>query len=269
MVHTLRASRAFCLAAVLAAGCTVSTERPSPSFTDDGGPAEGGSSGSSGGSSTGGGSSSSSSGGLPNDANACQPGSVATYDPGTYHPASGEAQGACITTASMNPIGAFYDRCLGPNASSTDCNALRQAEAKCVACILTPDSAPKYGPLIDHGSFVTANVAGCLELVGGALSCAKAVQALGGCELAACQANCAVHDSASLADYETCVQQAEQAGCQTYTTAAACAFDASDATPNAAACLSDFKSFYEAVVPLFCGQPDAGGAAPFDGGSGG
>jgi hypothetical protein len=142
---------------------------------------------------------------------------------------------------------------------------VRQDNAKCAACILTPDTAAKYGPLIDHGNLVTANVAGCLELLApGSLACAKAVQQLGGCELAACLANCAVHDAASLADYEACATQAESAGCQTFTSAAACALDLPDAAPGAAACLGDFQSFYMAVVPIFCGLPEAGGPGPPD-----
>jgi hypothetical protein len=272
MVPTLRAARAFSLAAFLAAGCSVSTEAPGPAFKYDGGPVEGGSSSSSGGSSSNGGSTSSGSGGFDNDANACQPGSVATYNPGKYKPASGEGQGACLPSAAMpDPIGAFYDSCFGPSANATDCNDLRQKQATCVACILTPDSAAKYGPLIDHGSFVTANVAGCLELFApGSLSCATAVQELGGCELAACMANCPVHDASSLADYEACATQVEAAGCQMYTAAADCAFDVPDAAPAAAACLGDFQSFYQAVVPRFCGPAvDAGGTAPIDAGSGG
>jgi hypothetical protein len=258
MVPTLRASRAFAVAALLAVGCTVSTERSEPPPWDaavDGG---GGSSSGSGGGSSG------SSGGFPDlDGNACQPGSVATYHPDAYHPASGASQGACVASGGADPIRAFYDACLGSSATTDQCNAVRQTNAACVACILTPDSATAYGPLIDHGSFVTANVAGCLELVApGSLSCARAVQALGGCELAACGANCPVHDAASLANYESCAKQVESAGCQTYATGASCALSEPDAAPKAALCLGDFQSFYSAVVPIFCGPsqapPDAG-----------
>jgi hypothetical protein len=261
MVMTLRASRALCAAALLAVGCTVSSEGPQPLPNPWDAATEGGSSG--GGSGSGAGSSGSSSGFASLDGNACQPGSVATYHPDMYHAASGAWQGACVPGPAGDPIGAFFDACLGPNATTDQCNAVRQANAACVSCILTPDSARSYGPLIDHGSFVSANVAGCLELlVPAALSCAKAVQALDECEQAACKANCPVHDAASLTDYETCATQTESGGCQTYATAANCAITEPDAAPKAAVCLGDFQSFYSAVVPVFCGPPQGSDAGP-------
>jgi hypothetical protein len=130
----------------------------------------------------------------------------------------------------------------------------------CVACILTPETAAKYGPILDHGGFVTANVAGCLELAGdeqpdaSELSCAQTVQALAGCELAACEANCAVHDAATLTEYDACAATVEAAGCQMYATAAACADSESEASALGAACLSDFATFYQFVAPYFCGR---------------
>jgi hypothetical protein len=226
----------------------------------DGAQADGGG-GSSGGSSSG------SSGGFGGvDANACQPGDVGTYRPGPYVPASGSGQGACMPTAGAgDPIAGFYNACLGPSASTDQCNTFRSANPTCVSCILTPESAPKYGPLVEHGGFVTANVAGCIELADpGALACAKAVEALAGCELSACEANCPVHDSDSLTAYETCASNAETGGCDTYATAAACALAEPDAVAKAAECLGDFQTFYDSVVPWFCGPPDAGAGAPYD-----
>jgi hypothetical protein len=90
------------------------------------------------------------------------------------------------------------------------------------------------------------------------------VQALAGCELAACEANCAVHDATSLAEYDTCATNVEAAGCQTYATAAACADSEAEAGPLGAACLGDFGTFYQVVVPYFCGAPtvEEAGAVP-------
>jgi hypothetical protein len=231
---------------------------PPPSPWDAG--LEDASSSSSGGGSSSSGASSGASSGFPNvDGNACQPGSVATYQPGQYRPASGAGQGLCAPIGGSDPITDFYTACLGPNAGTDQCNAVRQQNAACVQCLLTPDTALTYGPLIDHGAFVTANVAGCLELLlPGGLSCARALQQLDGCELAACEANCAVHDAASLADYDSCVSATETGGCRVYATAATCS-TAPDASAAAAVCLGDFPSFYAAVAPLFCGLPlDAG-----------
>jgi hypothetical protein len=217
--------------------------------------------------------SSSSSGGFTNgDADSCQPGSLATYTPAAYHPASGAWQGLCVPGAQGDPITGFYDACLGPSASVDGCNQFSQANAACAACILTPETATKYGPILDHGGFVTANVAGCIELAGdeqadaSELSCAKTVQALAGCELAACEANCAVHDSASLAEYDACATDVEATGCEMYANAAACADPEAEASALGAACLADFMTFYQVVVPAFCGAPpgEDGGSVPGD-----
>jgi hypothetical protein len=258
------------LLASLAGGCTVVTNPPS-GFVG----AEGGGSSSSGGtgsgsSGSGGASSGSSGGGFGGaDASACQPASVATYRPPKYVPASGAGQGACLPGAGGDPVQHFYDACLGADASTEACNTFRETYATCASCILTPETADKYGPLIDHGGFVTANVAGCIELAGdqqadasaSSLTCASSVQALADCELAACEANCAVHDSASLSAYETCATTAETGGCEAYDTAAACATAVPDASSLGAACLGDFTTFYQTATRYFCGAaPDDGGA---------
>jgi hypothetical protein len=266
-------TRARVLVPVLFAlmGCTVVTTEPSGGGgggSSSGG--YGGSSGSGSGSSGGGqgGTSSGGSFGSP-DANACQPGIVATFQPGTYHPASGQWQGACVPDASGDPITGFYDSCLGANATSPHCSAFRETYTACVACLLTPASADRYGPLIDNGDFVTANVAGCIELAGdqpdaSQLFCAGAVQALAGCETAACQANCAVHDAASLAAYESCATASDSGGCATFSAAASCADADIDAGGLAGACLGDFVTFYHAAAPRFCGLATG---TPFDAGT--
>jgi hypothetical protein len=253
-------ARFLSLLALLGAGCTVGSAQ-----TEQGSPWDGATDGGGSGSSSGGSSSGSSSGFGGGDASACQPGDVGTYRPGSYRLASGAGQGACIAGASGDPIAGFFDACLGPSATTDKCNTFRSANSTCVSCILTPESAPKYGPLIEHGGFVTVNVAGCIELADpGALACAKAVQALAGCELAACEANCPVHDSDSLTAYEACATNAETGGCDTYATAATCALTEPDAVADTAACLGDFQTFYTNVVPRFCGPADAGVGAPFD-----
>jgi hypothetical protein len=138
-----------------------------------------------------------------------------------------------------------------------------KATSACAACIVTTESADFYGPVIDHGGFVTPNVAGCIELTDHSqYTCAENVQALTGCELAACEANCPVHDAASRAAYDACAAQAAQGGCTAFATAAKCADALQDGGPAANCLLPMFQDFYNAVVPLFCGsapqRPDAG-----------
>lgn len=250
-----------------AGGCSVTTVGTEGAESWDG----------SSGNDAGAGSSSSSGGFNGGDADSCEPGSLATYRPAAYHPASGSGQGLCVPGAQGDPVASFYQACLGPDATVDGCNAFTQMNEACVACILTPETSAKYGPILDHGGFVTANVAGCLELAGdeqadaSELSCAKTVQALAGCELAACEANCAVHDAATLAEYDTCATTVEAAGCQMYATAAACADSEAEASALGAACLGDFETFYQFVVPVFCGAPavEDAGAGPSPDASGG
>jgi hypothetical protein len=220
---------------------------------------------------------------LGGDASACQPGDLSTWQAGKYHAAAAPTD-AC----SLAAVAAFYEACLGSSSSAGGCAAFKAAYPDCYGCILTPDTADRYGPLVQHGSFATTNVAGCIELSAESAStpdpslvaCAQAVQALDGCELAACEANCPVNDPASLASYEACATAADQGGCQTYSSAASCEDALRDGGADADAgalfeqCfLPSFKDFYDHVVPRFCSASptgsDAGGAPPSDAGAAG
>jgi len=186
------------------------------------------------------------------DGSSCHPGSVQTYTPDMYHPAAAAWQGVC----SDQEIKDFYNDCLSPTPDAGACRAISQpdaADAACVACLLTPYTADRYGPLIDHGTFITENVAGCIELTDpSGLSCAKAEAALVGCELSACEANCPVVDATSRAAYDACASEADGSGCQAYATMAACTTDAGSTICSTA--LSSMDSFAK-VASLFCGLP--------------
>ncbi len=194
---------------------------------------------------------------------ACRPGDVGTYQP-AYHPASAAWQGLCDPAL----ISGFYDACLGSHATTATCAAFRTdpVAEHCAECILTRDDLSHYGPLIDHGTFLSTNVAGCIELTDpSALPCATALQALGGCELQACQANCPVVDTTSLTVYDACADQADQGGCQMYAQLSSCVDAEGDSGLVGNCLIATFADFYAAVVPLFCGAPEVDGAvAPFD-----
>jgi hypothetical protein len=185
----------------------------------------------------------------------CVPGDVATYHP-VYHQAAVQPA-AC---GSPELIDQFFKACLGSKATTDDCSDFAKENADCAACIVTPDSAVDYGPVIDHGGFVTANVAGCIEVEvegasdagSAALGCAKAVDALDGCELAACEANCPVSGMASLSQFQACTSSADGAGCSTFAAAASCTAPDSGVGVPSTCLTSDFSTFYYAVVPLFC-----------------
>jgi hypothetical protein len=266
-VRVLPLLAAAAVAVVVAQGCTVEPIAQAPGGDDGGGTWTGRNDAAA--SSSGTASSGSSSGGNGfGDANACQPGSVQTFQPSAYRPATAAGQGACAPSSVYDPIQAFYEKCLGSSATNSRCAEFATNNAACAACVLTPDTAVHYGPLIDHGGFVTANVAGCIELTfPSALSCAKSVQALSECELASCEANCPVADVVSLGGYNSCAVQADGAGCATFATQAdSCTAPLADAGAVTIPCFaSDFHAFYFGVVPLFCGAPqpvDAGAPYP-------
>ena len=195
-------------------------------------------------------------------ASSCHPGSAQFYMPeaGSYRPATGLYQGKC----SSEEIKSFYDACLGSNRTKMDCDAvvMDAGVADCVACIITPDTAPKYGPIVQHGSVAEENLAGCIELLDPAnYKCCQAVQQSVNCDVAVCSANCPVTDQVSFNAYTDCVSQADQTVCSTYSTKAQCANAEVDG--GASECLAgSFQEFYDNIVPLFCASPDAGAVPP-------
>jgi hypothetical protein len=198
------------------------------------------------------------------DGGLCQPGDVQTYVPTAYHPSTPAYQGVC----SAQQLDDFRTACLDAGATAASCYSFSQSPstAACASCILTPEAAAAYGPLVDHGTFITENVGGCIELTNSSgLTCAKAQQALEGCQLAACQANCPVHDATTRASYDACATTATTSGCQQYQSKAACAQGFQEG--GASICVGQtFENFYKLVAPQFCGLPPDAAAPPYDAG---
>ncbi len=233
---------------VPAAGCGPVSSDLSAAPQTDGGASSSGSSGASG-SPEGG---TTSEGGRSDGAeSACAPGDVQIFQPGAYVPAS-EPMSVC----GADTVQALYDDCLGPNKDATACSSFQAQYKACYDCVLTPNSASSYGPIVLYRGFVEPNVAGCAQLVShGVLACARPVQALAECQLAACEVNCPVSDALSLSAFASCAAQARTGGCQAYDAEASCL--AVDFGPLSVCDPSDFASFYAAVVPLFCAAGDA------------
>ncbi len=210
-------------------------------------------------------------GSLADATSSCHASDVQTYVPSGTYQAAADPSDACLGAPGDPPLyETFYDDCLGPNKSKASCSLFEQAAASaaCASCVLTPFTAMRLGPILDYGGFVGGNVPGCIEVTEsppGNLMCASAVQALSDCELAACQANCPVSDSASLAAREQCATMADATGCQSYSAAVspACSAVSPDGGALQTVCTDTvFKDFYDAVVPLFCASsPIDGGAA--------
>lgn len=207
------------------------------------------------------------------DASACRPGDVQTFAPAAYRAASGKHQNVCSAYA----MDVLYEHCFDTTvASPAACQADTATYSACFECILTSIDAPHYGPLLtDSTGWVRPNVAGCIELSDQStqgLACAKNVQVLASCEVAACEANCPVmaYSPDSLSAYDECAAQADDTGCALFVGPAACdQSDAStglaDAGDSIAGCIQPtLEAFYRFAVPLFCGAPppEADGSAP-------
>jgi hypothetical protein len=161
---------------------------------------------------------------------------------------------------------------LGPDKKDADCDAFKKtpSNAACAACVLTPYTADRLGPILTFGEFVGGNVAGCIEVTTPSdLLCAQKVQALSDCEIDACQANCPVTDPQSLVDRQHCASEATKMGlCFAYAgMASACQAAEADAGLAEPCMNTGFKAFYDAVVPLFCGQATVDAGAQLDAGS--
>jgi hypothetical protein len=200
-------------------------------------------------------------------ATSCRGSDVSTYLPARYQPAA-EPSAACLGADGGTIWDAYFDACLAPGTTKEACASFTAtpANAACAACVLTSYTSDPLGPIIDYGDFVGPNVAGCIELEAPReLACAKAVQALTGCEIAACQANCPVVNEPSLMAREACAMDADDAGCLSFSQAAsACRASEADAGLADPCMITAFKDFYDSVVPLFCGQVPGDASAGSD-----
>ena len=142
----------------------------------------------------------------------------------------------------------------------------------CADCLATQWNAPVRGAAVmyqgapgDHG-VRALNVAGCLALVGGAagLDCAKKLEIAEACELAACNANCPVTDSASFQPWAACVTSVDSAACRPYSAPATTCIMAEGMTEaGASRCglpLMTFEMSFLAIASVLCGggSSDAG-----------
>jgi hypothetical protein len=189
------------------------------------------------------------------DASVCHAADLSSWSAPAYTRATGGSQGWCTPAQ----IQSFYDSCLGSNATQSLC-ALETKDNLCASCLVTGDNAPGYGPLILHGGLAIANFAGCVELLDptNGLACAKGIQALLECELAACAANCPVKDDATLKLYDACVADADANECASYAASAQCLSSLGDAGAAAVAACDPSQSFdkaYFALAKVFCGAP--------------
>jgi hypothetical protein len=186
----------------------------------------------------------------------CPPAGLEGWTPPPYHHAQ-PAQAAACTSAL---IADFYASCLGPDASSSACDANwgcadggcaeDVAHATCEQCLVTPSTNVIWGPVVDYRSTVSVNVAGCIELLDPAnAACPTPVQQADECQHEACDKACP-----ALADFDSCVAVADHGVCATYVQGSDCQATEADGGP-ARACVAGatFGDLFAAAAQVFCG----------------
>ena len=119
----------------------------------------------------------------------------------------------------------MYKDCFDPLlATNATCQSFQNNNAACMKCALSSESDPKWGPIVDHVSYVSVNLSGCIALAESCnLPCAKAVAAAEGCERASCNSvNCPIVDQASFTSWNTCLKNAGGRLCKGYADVNAC-----------------------------------------------
>jgi hypothetical protein len=140
---------------------------------------------------------------------------------------SAPRRGAC-STAQINQ---FLSSCVAPaTKATTACESFEAApqNAGCAACLVTPDTAPEYGPFVSHGADATyeINEGGCVALALGETTpagCGAQLQALIECNASAC-ANCPATDTFSplVRGGCGCETAAQLGACRDYVQRASC-----------------------------------------------
>ena len=180
-----------------------------------------------------------------------------------YTPVAQSAPKVMQYACTSQQIQDFTTACVGPNATSTTCNAWQTAQSdagNCLGCIFTLQTAAAWGPLVCTNVSCSFNTAGCVDLelgqvsqekqAGGAGSCGDLIDASYGCQDYAC-GTCTTTSS----DFTQCTQSATANECKPYvdavTNGAPCAALNGDAGP--AQCFPQTDTDVPAFVNVFCG----------------
>lgn len=166
---------------------------------------------------------------------------------------------APINACNNTQLQGYWANCRDLNTSSMNaCQTWKSMNMSCASCVESQRSDMSWGPLVLGNGITFANTNGCIALKGD-LNCAKAEQALGFCDYAACDPACPVTDffapdhASTLSDWQKCSQTADATVCKSFVQSAqsACAVDAGS---PAAVCSNfmDFKSAFFLLAPMFC-----------------
>lgn len=194
----------------------------------------------------------------------CPPQSTSGFTTGAYVAATAH-QGACNTSQ----INAFITAC-GDNGTATSCDAWQTANVagdnggggagtNCGNCIFAPQN--NGATWTDPDGFFEPNYGACIQLTDTThgTACATALENASGCEGVACDNACPANDS-NPADFEACINAADNGSCHTYATNedSACATDFADggavSTCSPGAASNTLNPDFQYITTLICGQ---------------
>ena len=204
-------------------------------------------------------------------ATACQPGSIAGFEPPTFVPARPEPTVCGAFGGEGGLVEGYGAACLGHSANFDSCTSFDAAAyaspdaasaAGCFACLVTavPGDASGYGAVL-QGAVPVVNYPGCVELVDpteAGAACAQAVFEGFACGEYACRSTCPVVDNNSFLAFYTCAYAAFYGPCQGYfATLQGClaAEQGDGATPVAQVCFADASAedHYRGFARYLCG----------------
>jgi hypothetical protein len=203
----------------------------------------------------------------------CTPGDVSTFVPAWKVPTAFH-QGACADAQGDALIGCLTNV---PDAATCKTFFSDPANKACLACAVTPSTAPKYGPLVEGVVTISVNAAGCIADATGDVSasgCGARVLAADQCDDFACEAKCPIppnDDGSAYVALLACRMAAGTSVCKSYSEAASCSRALTGVGGVAEECSLPGTSFAEnakAMVKLFCGSATTDGG-PADSGSDG
>ncbi len=190
----------------------------------------------------------------------------------TWTPPQDIYQDVCDETT----IDAIVEDCFGFASSQTKCDAALAINSACGGCMMTLESAPEHGAIIDYTAtrgFYDRNVHGCRAHADGDLSatgCGAKVKAAFDCGVASCAGCLPVATYADIDAINTCVASAAAGPCASYAQEAESCVQAQSGH-IAELCPFGNESFTDIAKRygrLFCGD-ESGGEGSGGGGAGG
>lgn len=132
-----------------------------------------------------------------------------------YTPAALRTSKWISGTCTADQLHFFWDACLGPSATRSGCNAFDAALGTCATCLFSGPTDALWGPIVADATTWSFNVAGCVPLVTGNVSCASSIAAAEGCESLAC-GSCGYVGGVDPLPREQCIQLADAGDCATW-----------------------------------------------------